>query len=364
MRKYTLAIALLSLVFGLGSCKKDKTEDTAPTYTVPTTYNFSNVNYADVTTRLGMVAEIETEMNKGQTMGTVVDAQKLKDMFANVNNRFSNAAYNTSGLQIKNMCTASSQADIEGYMDVFAQASTSTVPASNGVAGVATSSSDASKHYLLTANGFNNRQIFSKTIMVALITNQVNNAMMQVINKSVDNSTITNGTTAMEHLWDEAFGYWNVPIDFPANKKGVKYFGSYSSQVDSGLHCNATLMNAFLKGRAAISNKDMTTAAQQANIIMATFDQMAAAAAIHELHEVKEHFSDDAQRNSVVSESWAFVHALKYNNSPTRKITSAQIDPLLAMYGTNLYDISLADFTRIIDQISSIYGFDSFKDAL
>jgi hypothetical protein len=359
-----LAAAALSLSLIVSSCKKDNDAPAtqAPAYTVPTTYNFSNVDYSGSRTRLGMVAEIETEMNKGQTAGTVVDARKLKNMFANTGSPFTNAAYNTSGLQIKDQCFPASQADVEAFMDSFARASTSTVPASDGVAGVGTST-DGTKHSLLSANGFNYRQVFSKSIMVALITYQIDAAMQQVINNSVDNNIVVPGSgTAMEHLWDQAFGYWDVPVDFPTNKTGVKYFGNYSSQVDSGLHCNATLMNAFLKGRAAISNKDMATASAQATIIMNTFDQMIAGAAIHELHETKGHFTDDASRNGTVSESWGFVNAMKYN--PKRKITDGQINTLLALYGKDLYNNSLADIDNIINQISSIYGFDSFKDKL
>jgi hypothetical protein len=44
-----------------------------------------------------------------------------------------------------------------------------------------------------------------------------------------------------------------------------------------GLGSNATIMNAFLKGRAAISAKDLTTKTAQANILVKTFEQLTAA---------------------------------------------------------------------------------------
>ena len=49
--------------------------------------------------------------------------------------------------------------------------------------------------------------------------------------------------------------------------RGLRYFGSYSNQVDPGLGSNTTIMNAFLKGRAAISAKDLDTKTAQASVI-------------------------------------------------------------------------------------------------
>ena len=101
-------LAALAFTIAITSCKKDTITPepevptpTTPSYTVPTTYSFSTVNYSGQTTRLDMVAEIKTYMNTGNTSLTVLNAQKLKDMYANVNNQFTNSALNTSGKSIK-----------------------------------------------------------------------------------------------------------------------------------------------------------------------------------------------------------------------------------------------------------------------
>lgn len=367
MTKNLLTIAGLAiLAAGFTSCKKDNSEGTkTPSYTIPATYNFSNVDYSDQTTRFSMSAEIEAEMKKGTTAGTVVSAQKLKDMLANANSPFTAAANNASALNLKSWFPAQAVTDVEAYMDSLETASHSTQQAANGVAGVGTSAADATKKYLLSANGINYAQFYSKTLMGVITYQIINNAFSDAtMGSGVDNNTVVAGKgTAMEHNWDLAFGLWMVPVDFPTNKTGVKYWGSYSSQVDSGLHCNATLMTAYLTGRAAISNKDMATRDAQITTICQTYEKMQAAAAIHELNAVKLILSTDLVKSvSTISESMAFVASMRYN--PKKQITDAQISQVLGYYGTNLYNISIADINNIINTLSSIYGFDSVKNII
>lgn len=367
MTKNLLTIAGLAiLAAGFTSCKKDNSEGTkTPSYTIPATYNFSNVDYSDQTTRFSMSAEIEAEMKKGTTAGTVVSAQKLKDMLANANSPFTAAANNASALNLKSWFPAQAVTDVEAYMDSLETASHSTQQAANGVAGVGTSAADATKKYLLSANGINYAQFYSKTLMGVITYQIINNAFgAATMGSGVDNNTVVAGKgTAMEHNWDLAFGLWMVPVDFPTNKTGVKYWGSYSSQVDSGLHCNATLMTAYLTGRAAISNKDMATRDAQITTICQTYEKMQAAAAIHELNAVKLILSTDLVKSvSTISESMAFVASMRYN--PKKQITDAQISQVLGYYGTNLYNISIADINNIINTLSSIYGFDSVKNII
>jgi hypothetical protein len=362
MKKTFTALSMLSAVLILASsCKNNKTDNPTPTYTIPTTYNFTNANFADATTRLGMVTEMSNLM-KNATTG-VLDGQKLKDMFANANAPFATAGYNTSGLQVKDQCFTLLQTDVSNYIDSLVKVSKSGVPASRGVAGVGASSAAPTSKYALTANGVNYAQVFNKSIMGGLITYQIVNYMTAGISSSVDNTTVIAGKgTAMEHNWDMAFGYWGVPIDFPTNKTGAKLWGSYSTQVDSGFKANKILMDAFLKGRAAISNKDNATRDQQATIILQTFEKLTGAAALQEVKEVKESISDNIARNSRLSECYGFVYSLKYN--PKRTITDAQIDAILALFPKNFYDLTLDQLNAIRDAVSKQYGFDAVKDIL
>src|SRR5262245_35567038 len=107
--KILFSASLLGLFLTAG-CKKDAEQDptptptpTTPTYTVPTTYNFSNADFSSSTKRISMLGELTTYIritHVNVAHGTL-DAQKLKDMYANVNSMFTDALLNTSGLQLK-----------------------------------------------------------------------------------------------------------------------------------------------------------------------------------------------------------------------------------------------------------------------
>ena len=121
-------------------------------------------------------------------------------------------------------------------------------------------------------------------------------------------------------------------------------------------------MDAFLKGRAAVSHKDNKVITEQANIIIQTFEKLNAAAAEQEVKEIKESISDNIARNSRLSECYGFVSSMKYN--PKRTITDAQINSFLALFPANFYDLTLDQVNAIRDAVSKQYGFEAVKDIL
>jgi hypothetical protein len=350
------------------SCKKDDKANPTPTYTIPATYTFSNTDSLKAKTLLSMLAQIETAINKGNAAGTVVSSAKLKAMFANTGNYFTDTVFNgitlplnTSGLQLKSNTFASAQTPVEILMDSIGVASQTGMVASNGVAGV------SSRNTLLSANGVYWRQYFTKTMMGVLIGHLITDTYLgDSLNSNIS-------ITAKQHAWDQAFYLWGVPANFPQNRVGVKYWGSYTSQIDSGIakpvtaltgiNANPTLLNAFLKGRAALANNDLATAQQQANIIIPFFEKMEAAAALHELNEAKGNLVNGAAAVcGNLSESLGFWTALKYNAH--KNISDANYQAVLALYGTNFYNITPAGIDAILNKISSIYGWDAIKSNL
>ncbi len=349
----------------MASCSKNSTPSPIvdpPTYSVPTTYNFSNANFADATTRLGMYTEISNLMKNALT-GTF-DATKAKAMLTNTGAPFATAAYNTSNIQLADQFSSGFKADVNNFIDSLAKASNAyPTAASRGVAGVGVSNANAATIYAETSLGLNYAQVFNKGLMGGLVTYQIVTTMDAIANQTIDNKTVVNGETAMEHAWDMAFGYWGVPIDFPTNKTGAKLWGSYSTQVDAGYHANQILMDAFLKGRAAISAKDNATFVAQAKIIITTMERLTGAAALQEVQETKAAISDPVVRNSRMSEMYGFVYSLKYN--PKRVITDAQYNALLALFpAKTFWDLTLDQVNAIRDAVANQYGFNDVKDIL
>jgi len=357
----TIAMSLFSI-----GCKKN--DNDSPSYTVPTTYNFNNVDSTSAKTYLSMLAEMENTINTGNTAGTVVSNTKLKGMFVNTGNYFTDTTFsgvklslNSSGVQLGSNTITGAQAVINALLDSIGVDSQTGKTAANGQAGV------SDKKTLLSANGIYWRQYFTKIMMGAFIGHMITDVYL------TDSLNSSLPVAAKQHAWDQAFFLWNVPVNFPANRAGVKYWGSYTSQIDSGIakpvvnltgiNANPTLMNAFLKGRAALANNDLNTAREQAAIIIPFFETMEAAAALHETNEAKGNLPNGAAAVcGNLSESLGFWTALKFNAH--KKISDADYNAVLTLYGTNFYNMTPDGINAIQNKISSIYGWDNVKTNL
>mgnify|MGYP000016119310 CR=1 FL=1 len=359
---------LLALCFSafITSCEKEEDDDHKH-YDVPTTYVFtdssgnSTVDYTGQTQRLDMLTEMMTYVKTANTSGVTLDAQKLKDMYANQNAQFTGAGLNVSDKQIKDKVFAPDQGLFEQYFDSIAVASQSTSVAVNGIAGVG---DNGTNKYLFSANGIEYTQFIEKGLMGALIYYQAVAVYLDTDKMSVDNTTVVSGKfyTQLEHHWDEAFGYFGVPVDFPSTTTGSRYWGKYCSDRNTLLGTNQKLMDAFLKGRAAISNDDLDTRDGQIAIIREEWEHVVAGTAVHYMNGSKNDFADDALRNHQLSEGYAFILSLKYN--PARKVTIQQIDYWLELLGDNFYEVTLTNINTVRDEISVVYGFESMKEQL
>lgn len=365
---FLILLSVLGL-FSATSCKKKTTTPSTTAYSVPTTYNgFTNVDYAEAKTIIGMVSELSTEIAKGagvnpSTAPVPLDGQHLKNMLNNQGSPFlTDPAYNTSGYSILNNCAASTHAQLNAFIDTLVAVSNSGTTAANGTAGVGLTLDATPKRYLLTANGVNYSQLVFKNLMCDLFLNQIT---QRVADNTLDNTTNVAGKnyTAMEHSWDMAFGFWGVPDSFPTITTGLKYWGSYSNQINAGLGCNAVMMNAFLKGRAAISNHDMATKNAQAAIIIAELDKMTAGGVAQELNEIKQSITagDQVKIVSQLSELRAFVMSMKDNENSGRIISDMQVDELLALIPANHWNVTPTDLDAINNYIASVYGFSAYQ---
>lgn len=351
LKKYfLLAFPLVLLAAG---CRKDN-------YKVPTTYDFKNVSYSGQEQRMDMVAEMTAYMETGRTPGTVLSATRLKDMFENQNNPFTFS----STKQLKDKCFLPDQALLPQWMDSLARVSASTVPAAHGIDGIA-SSLDGAEHFLISANGWDYTEVIEKGLMGAVFYYQSVGVYLSddEIGATVDNKTVVDGEgTALQHHWDEAFGYLGVPKTFPTNTADARFWGEVVHERDALLQVDRVLMDAFLVGRAAIDHDDHDTKDEQVVTIRAKWDLVIAATAIHELNEARGHLGDDALRNHEVSEAIAYLRALKFN--PAKKISDAQLQSLLDGFGTDLYLVTLQMIDGARATIASIYGLENVKDQL
>ncbi len=357
---YQSVLFMCSIVI-LTACQKDE-QDPASTYEIPTSYIFDNVNYSGQSQRIKMLDELIFEIRKGNNDGVIVNATLLKEMFSNMNNRFSDSTLNTSGKQIKDKTFLSERALFEQYFDSLERVSASINTGANGKAGRILSIDGTSK-YLFDENGIEYKELIEKGLYGAFLYYQITSIYLSTEKMNVDNETvIPNQGTAMQHHWDEAFGYLAVPIDFPTNVNGIKFLSRYINSRNAILDCNKTIMNAFIKGRSAINNKDYTTRDLQIQIINSELEKVMAATAINYLNQAKTNFADDAKRNHTLSECYVFIYALKFNTR--KKITETEISELMNLLGSNNYEISLNTIETLKNRIAEIYSLESVKDIL
>lgn len=340
------------LVVGLitvSSCSKDETA--VQPYDVPATYNFTGANFTASTQRVKMGAELNSYLGTANTVA--ITLAKANDYFNNTNSPFADATLNTaSGVNL-----AQKTADPTVFTGYFAQQVTNsannTVAATNGTAGIYTS---GTTKRLVGATGLEANQAVAKGMMGALYFKEAINILNAI--PSADNSTVTNGTTAMQRNWDEAFGYLGVPVDYNPDATYANtdpnrplLWGGYLAERGKPIEAGKTIFNAFLKGRAAIGAKDYTVVAEQVAIIQDKWEQLIAAAALEyvTIPTRSASVNDLAVQFHALSEGFGFISCFKYRASRS-KLTAANFTKLQTTIGTNFYTlVNEAGFAKLVE---------------
>ena len=367
-------LQLLITVAVLTACENS---DPVKPVVVPDTYAFerngsTTVVYSGQTDRLNQVAEMKAYFQKGD-QGNGLSATALNDMFSNAGgNGGGNFTFSSDGKQLRDKTFAP---DVAYFEDLFARAEEASEiggDASEGKAGYLLRSNG--NQILVDAHGLEFTQAFEKGIMGSVFINQMFNVYLtdERIGNDVENTTLdgSNNYTKMEHHWDEAFGYFGAPIDFPTNTV-ARFWGNYSNQRDELLGTNEILMNAFKAGRAAIVAKRYDIKNQQRDILYQHFELLAAATAIHYLNEAKTLLAQGQSKYGdafhVLTEARGFVSALRL--SPIKRISTENITLILDDHiGQNLWALAETDLEGLTTAVSTLVAaypeLGSIKDQL
>jgi hypothetical protein len=290
---------------------------------------------------------------------STLDAQKLKDMFANTNDNGNGHFSFTSSKQLKNKCFDLDKPLFESYLDSIQVASNDYAQAaSNGQAGTLTTATSST--YLFNKSGMEPLQFIEKGLMGAVFMNQALNVYFGSDKMSADNSTIVDAAngkyyTALEHHWDEAFGYFGVDINFPTSIPN-DFWGKYTNNLNTILNSNAIMMDNFIKGRAAISAGVISDANTAITTIQNTWEDISANAAIEYLNDAVSSFgTDDARYLHVMSEAYAFAWNLRYIPSEVRNVTQTELTAIMDLFGDNLWELTLTDINAIKTALDAKY---------
>ncbi len=370
MKQYT--IWLFSLLFCIYGCQK--TEETITNISLPTSYQFDNVNFSGQTTRIKMLTEIATELEKGKSQ--VVNFNQLLNMYSNFGNPFTDAALNTSGKQLRDKTFVADTAFFISLFKAVADNSNSfaTPTNANGIAGIATSETDPTKKYLVDSNGVEYAQIIQKGLMGAIFYYRIAEeyTTKAKLNAADNNTVIPGEGTAMQHYWDEAFGYFGVPVSFRAAKYDsfnvaslLKFYGTYVGKGRTIGTIENTL-NAFIKGRDAINRKDYTTRDAAAVDVRKNLELINVCSCISYLNQAKTGISNYAVKCHALSEAYGFFISLRYNSEKVINQTDYNtIDNYFKRNGKlSMAHLSVSAINSMIDKISMLYGLDAVKASL
>lgn len=362
---YVPVLALSLFVFG---CSDDDNDDVFEgPIEPPATYVFerngqSTVSFSGQTTRILMAEEIIDEM-----MDETTTAGTLKAMYAHVEgaDNFSDPDLNASDKNVRSKTAASFdyfsgnatdqaliRADFESWIDtqvseVFPNWNTA---ASEGVAGQI---ADGSSTRYVDGRGLEMDQLFNKSLIGALMVDQILNNYVSANfidagtqREDNDNKIPEEGKnyTAMEHDWDEAYGYaFGTAQDLTDPRPTIgqddsflnKYIGRVEGDPDfAGI--TDDIFQAYKLGRAAIVAGDYQVRDAQAEILRELISEIIGIRAVYYLQQAKilldQPTPDFGGAFHDLSEGYGFIYSLQFTRKPNTDepyFTKAEVDALL-----------------------------------
>ncbi|MDE0556491.1 MAG: DUF4856 domain-containing protein [Candidatus Poribacteria bacterium] len=253
-----------------------------------------------------------------------------------------------------------------------------------------------------TDDGVDMSQMINKVLIGAVPYYQATGVYLNSLLER-DNSEARDGTdpyTAMEHAWDEAFGYFGAARDyfrytddqlagsvddfvFDSNADGsIDFKSEYNFGLSrnaakrdkggSGVDLTQEIFSAFLAGRTAITNQGSVAEITQYRQAAANgMEKVIAATVIHYINDTLSDMSklgtgeeNIANLNKHWAEMKGYTVALQYN--PFKLITDGQLAelhgimgeaPIYDEPGSNPYNTQVANYKRAKDVLQAAYGF-------
>ena len=332
--------------------KKDDGSCKFAGYTFKDANGNSTVSYEGQTERITQLEQLVAKMKSG-TDGVVAE-QTLLDMFANTGGNGSGNFSFTSTKQLQDKCFADDVPVFKNWIAELATASNDfAITASSGQAGILTS---GTKKYLFNANGYEPVQIVEKGLMGAVFMYQATSGYFGSSKMNVDNTSAVDATngkyyTTMEHHFDEAFGYFGVPTNFPTDVPS-DFWGKYCNKRDAELNSNSIMMNNFLKGRTAIVNNNMTARNAAIQEIRLMWETISARQAVAYLNSALGQLgAEQTKAMHSLSEAYGFALNLRYAPLETRRMSQTEHAILMAKFPSNMWTITIDDINDIIAAI-------------
>jgi hypothetical protein len=323
----SVSVALLT------SCSNDDNNDTTPTrpYTVPTTYSFANANFTVSATRNTNAEALRAYVGTAQSGSavTTLDAARINTMWNGVKDASANA-----GL-------------IKAYLDSISIYNTATV-ATQGNGGYLVRGSNK---IIVGPRGLEYVQGYVKGYMSTAFFKEAVRLL------TAAKSVAATDTTKAQGLWDEAFGNLGVAADYDSatvyptgDPKKPLFWGGYLAERGRPIAAGGTIFSAFLKGRAAIGGYDTKVRNEQADIIIAKWEQLAARSALvySNMPTLSSNVGNLAAQFHALSECFGFLMSLEYRPSSS-KLSAADYATIKTIINKDFYTlINQPGFTDLV----------------
>lgn len=384
----TLGFFLLATITG---CEDD---DNGSSFEVPPNYIFTRagdntVSFTGQTERIAMADELGAALLDFDQTET-----SLNNMFRNNEGTdpFADATLNASTKNIRSKVAASRdlffadattsaaiKADFDGWMAAQVNA---VFPNQNELAasGQAGQIDDAGSVRYVNANGLEYNQAFTKSLIGALMYDQIANNYLSpaVLDEGTNVADNDAGITAdgesytnMEHKWDEAFGYlYGGSID-PANPltdlgEADDYLNKYVGRVEGDPDfqgISLELETAFRRGRAAIVAKDYAERDRQAAIISARLANVLIIRAIYYIKQGEAGLRATPVNYGTafhdLSEGYGFIYSLRFINNVSSfdtALVDGWLETLANESGNGFWDIDPDDLATLASDIGGTFG--------
>jgi len=331
---------------------------------LPETYSFSvngnsTVSFSGQTTRLNMANAIYAVLDASSDPG--VSKEELENMFLD-GAGFTDATLNGTGKKLGNKVGGYQTAEVNatvvdyftGILEDYAE---NVAPALGNVAADGIPGMSGTNRQL-NAKGIELDQAFAKGLIGALCLDQVANGYLSYEKISGADNTDRDESgyyTDMEHYWDEGYGYV-YGLDEGDDILLQKYLAKDNNE--SGYEGNnAAVMEAFIKGRAAIVASDATIRDEQAAIVSQKLSEVVINKASYYLNSAAGKADYSADYFHALSEGYGFIFSLQFtydaNGNPyfSHAEVEAMLDKLEA--GNGFWDRTDTELEEMADDIAA-----------
>jgi hypothetical protein len=387
------------------STDDDNDDDGQTLIETPTSYSFasrfnegeSSVSYSGQVVRNLLINDIKIQMSTDAGSG---NPATLVSMMANDN---ADQAILSSAGSMTTVQTKYHDISTSHLNDRLTAVESYTIPGYDANAGTLVNGwvQELAASGKTRATGLRLDQITQKTLWGAVSYWQGTSKYMSKI--PTDDNTVASGDgaayTAMEHHWDESFGYFGAALDYntgytdDSRKNGpnvdsngdgsIDFKSEYNvgwaitaakrdlcSACDTDLDFTKTIFDAYLEGRTLITNQaDLADILVQRDIVMNNWEKVVAAVSIHYVNDVADDIAGliTAADTSIAPGSdatadyenhWGemrgYANGLLYNDF--KAITDANLLRILTVMGTAPVYPSNGDFSAMQAYHDSLVG--------